>query len=221
MEDLLKKIAEYVEIGKAEKNSLYPPELKGENGASELTKEALDNGIDANTILKDALMVGMHRIGEKFSKGKAFIPNLLIAAKAMNAAMVHLKPYFDAGVTQHKGTMVIGTVKGDLHDIGKNLVKMVMEGNGWKVVDLGVDVSDSKFVSAVNENPGCFVGLSALLTTTMLNMEDVVKAVKSQNGNTKIFVGGAPLSQEFSDEIGADGYFHDPHSLVKHFEVTN
>ena len=134
----------------------------------------------------------------------------------MNAGMVYLKPFFESGEAMHKGTLVIGTVSGDLHDIGKNIVKMVMEGNGWKVVDLGVDVKPDKFLDAVTENPKCIVGLSALLTTTMMNMKEVVETVKAKHPSIPIYVGGAPLSQEFNDKIGADGFFHDPHGLVKH-----
>ena len=216
MDDILSKLAECIEKGKADINSSYPPEMKDEEGASELTKKALQMNISPNDILTKSLMVGMSKIGEQFSQGKAFIPNLLISAKAMNASMAHLKPFFDKGEVVHKGTLVIGTVSGDLHDIGKNLVKMVMEGDAWKVIDLGTDVSAEKFSAAVEENPECVVGLSALLTTTMLNMEDVIKSVKKINENTKVFVGGAPLSQEFSDKIGADGYFPDPHGLAEY-----
>jgi 5-methyltetrahydrofolate--homocysteine methyltransferase len=161
-------------------------------------------------------MIGMKNIGEKFSQGKAFIPDLLISSKAMNAAMVHLKPYFDSGEAKLKGTLVIGTVPGDLHDIGKNIVKMVMEGNGWKVVDLGTDTSESKFIAAVEENPDCIVGLSALLTTTMMNMEKIVKAIKEFKPEVKVFVGGAPLSDKYARSIKADGYFPDPQSLVNY-----
>ena len=218
---LLNKLAECIEIGKAELNSPYPPDLKGQQGASELTAEALKMGIPPLEILEKALMIGMKNIGEKFSQGKAFIPNLLISSKAMNAAMVHLKPYFDSGEAKMKGTLVIGTVTGDLHDIGKNIVKMVMEGNVWKVVDLGTNASEEKFISAVKENPDCIVGLSALLTTTMLNMENILKAVKEINPEIKVFVGGAPLSDQYSNSIGADGYFPDPQSLVDHLETIN
>ena len=218
---LLKQLSECVEIGKAELNSPYPPNLKGQKGASELTAEALEMGITPLEILEKALMIGMKNIGEKFSQGKAFIPNLLISSKAMNAAMVHLKPYFDSGEAKMKGTLVIGTVTGDLHDIGKNIVKMVMEGNGWKVVDLGTDASEEKFIAAVNENPECIVGLSALLTTTMLNMEKILKAIKEIKPEIKVFVGGAPLSTQYANSIGADGYFPDPQSLVDHLETIN
>ena len=216
MNDLLEKIAELVERGKVDINSQYPQDLKGQGGVNELTQQALQESINPNDILKKGFMDGMSKIGDKFSEGKAFIPELLMSAKAMNAGMVHLKPYFESGEATHKGTMVIGTVLGDMHDIGKNIVKMVMEGNGWKVVDLGVDVRPDRFLEAVNDNPDCIVGMSALLTTTMLNMKDVISVVKSKYPQTKIYVGGAPLSQEFSDQIGATGFFHDPHGLVKH-----
>ncbi|MBL1215656.1 MAG: corrinoid protein [Ignavibacteriae bacterium] len=219
--NLLSKLTECIEIGKAELDSPYPPNLKGEKGASEYTAEALALGIPPLEILEKSLMVGMKNIGDKFSQGKAFIPNLLISSKAMKAAMVHLKPYFDSGAAKMKGTLVIGTVTGDLHDIGKNIVKMVMEGNGWKVIDLGTDTSEEKFIAAVKENPDCIVGLSALLTTTMLNMEKILNSVKEVNPKVKVFVGGAPLSEQFSNSIGADGYFHDPQSLVDYLENNN
>lgn len=214
MNDILAKLAVCIERGKADLNSPYPPDLKGQEGASELTRQALDAGISANDILKHSLMIGMHAVGERFSAGKAFIPDLLIAAKAMKASMEHLKPFFESGEAQHKGVFVIGTVKGDLHDIGKNIVRMVLEGDGWKVVDLGVDIPVEKFLAAVDKNPGCQVGLSALLTTTMINMEGIVGAVKTKYPQTPIYIGGAPVTTSFNDKIGADGYFPDPQQLV-------
>jgi 5-methyltetrahydrofolate--homocysteine methyltransferase len=220
MDDLLKRVALCIEKGKANKDAPYPPDMKGEDGASELTQQALEQSISPNDILQKALMVGMHNIGEKFSRGEAFIPELLISAKAMNAAMEHLKPYFESGEATHRGTVVIGTVSGDLHDIGKNIVRMVLEGAGWQVVDLGVDVSTEKFVGAVAEDPARIVGLSALLTTTMVHMEDTVKQIKQKHPQTQVYIGGAPVSHEFNDKIGADGYFPDPHSFVKHL-TTN
>jgi len=161
MEDLLKQLAVCIERGKVDKNAAYPPDMKDQEGASELTAKLLEQGISANDILKKSLMVGMNGVGDRFSQGKAFIPDLLIAAKAMNAAMVHLKPYFESGEAKHRGTMILGTVSGDLHDIGKNIVRMVLEGDGWKVVDLGVDVSTDKFLTALDENPDAHVGMSA------------------------------------------------------------
>jgi methanogenic corrinoid protein MtbC1 len=216
MSTLLEKIAELVERGKVDINSPYPQDLKGQEGVDELTQKALKKSINPNEILQNGFMIGMGKIGDKFSEGKAFIPELLMSAKAMNAGMVHLKPFFESGEAMHKGTMVIGTVSGDLHDIGKNIVKMVMEGNGWKVVDLGVDVKPDKFLAAVEDNPGSILGMSALLTTTMMNMADVVNVIKEKSPDTPIYVGGAALSQEFSDKIGATGFFHDPHGLIKY-----
>ncbi len=221
MEELLEKIAICVEKGKMDIKSPYPPDMKGEEGAYELTKQALDQNIPPDDILKKSLMVGMSRIGEKFSNGQAFVPNLLLAAKAMNSAMEHLNPFFASGEVHHKGKFVLGTVKGDLHDIGKNLVKMVMKGGGWDVIDLGVDVGPDKFLEAAKENPGCVVGMSALLTTTMMNMEEVVKVLREHDADIQIFVGGAPLSTQFSENIGANGYFADPHSFTKHFPSAN
>ena len=216
--NLLDRLALCIERGKVDKKSAYPPDMKEQDGASELTESALQNGISAGDILSLALMKGMQKIGDKFGKGQAYIPDLLIAAKAMYAAMEHLKPYFDSGEVQHKGALILGTVAGDMHDIGKNLLKMVMEGNGWEVIDLGTDVSADKFLAALKENPQSMVGLSALLTTTMLNMDPITSSIKKAYPQTKVFVGGAPLSQDFNDKIGADGYFASPQALVHYLD---
>jgi len=216
MEELLNKLAVAIERGKVNFKSPYPPDLKGMEGADELTKQAIDNSISPNKILNDALMVGMKRIGDKFEKGKAFIPDMLIAAKAMNAAMVHLKPFFESGDVELKGDFIIGTVAGDLHDIGKNIVRMVLTGSGWNVIDLGSDVKANQFIDALGEYPEAHVGMSALLTTTMIQMEVITNEIKKVYPNTKVFVGGAPLSQEFSEKIGSDGYFPDPNKLSKY-----
>jgi len=216
MSELLKQLAICVEKGKATKDSPYPPDLKDQDGTSEITIQLLENGCTPNEILKEGLMVGMQTIGDRFSAGKAYIPELLIAAKAMNASMEHLKPYFDNGDVKHKGTMIIGTVTGDLHDIGKNLVRMVLEGDGWKVIDLGTDVDSEKYIAALEENPGAGVGMSALLTTTMINMKTIASDIKEKYPNTKIYIGGAPVTSEYNDSIGCDGYFVDPYGLAKH-----
>jgi 5-methyltetrahydrofolate--homocysteine methyltransferase len=218
MEDLLNQIANCIEKGKSDLNSPFPPEMKGLEGAYELTRKALDSNIHPEVILKKAFMVGMTNIGEKFEKGIAFIPNLLLSAKAMNTAMEHLQPYFDSGEAKLKGTLVIGTVKGDLHDIGKNIVKMVMKGDGWNVIDLGVRVESEKFMDEIKNHEECIVGLSALLTTTMMNMEGIIKDIKNESTGTEVFVGGAALSNQFAESIGADGFFPDPHSFAKHFQ---
>jgi methanogenic corrinoid protein MtbC1 len=194
--------------------------MEGEDGVDELVSKALADGVDPNEVLNQGLMVGMSRVGEQFSRNEVFVPELLMAARAMSAGMAHLKPHFDSGAAKRKGTFVVGTVTGDLHDIGKNLVRMVVEGGGWKVVDLGVDTSVEKFVGAVKENPGCAVGLSTLLTTTMGNMGDTVKAIREVAPDTKILVGGAPLTQEFCDTIGADNYSKDPQLALEYLAAT-
>lgn len=208
-QELLQMLSECVELGKINKASPYPPQMKGQDGADELTREALDNGKSAEEVL-EALVVGMGVIGDKFSAGKAYVPNMLMAAKAMSAGMIHLKPYFTSGEVKRKGTFVIGTVFGDLHDIGKNLVAMTVEGSGWEVIDLGVDVKSNKFIETIETYPDCVVGLSALLTTTMGNMETVVKEIRTKYPDKAIIIGGAPLTQEFSDKIGATGYSSSP-----------
>ena len=216
MQELLEKLAFAIERGKVNLASPFPPDLKGQPGADELTKQAVDEGVSPNVILNDALMIGMRKIGDKFEQGKAFIPDMLIAAKAMNAAMVHLRPFFESGDVEMKGDFIIGTVAGDLHDIGKNIVRMVLTGAGWNVIDLGSDVKAEKFVETLKEYPKALVGMSALLTTTMMQMETTTKAIKEVSPDTKVFVGGAPLSQEYSDKIGADGYFPDPNKFAKY-----
>ncbi|MEE9430462.1 MAG: cobalamin-dependent protein [Melioribacteraceae bacterium] len=216
MSELLEQLAICIERGKVNLASPFPPDLKGQEGADELTKRAVETKVPPNDILNKGLMIGMQRVGDKFESGKAFIPDMLIAAKAMNAAMVHLKPFFDSGEAELKGDFILGTVAGDLHDIGKNIIRMVLTGGGWNVIDLGTDVSAEKFVETLKEYPNAHVGMSALLTTTMMQMEVTTKAIREVSPDTKVYVGGAPLSQEFSDKIGADGYFPDPNKFIKH-----
>ncbi len=213
MNELVDKIAICIERGKVNLASPYPKDMKGQEGADELAKQALAAGAGPDAIL-GACNDGMQRIGAKFGRGEAFVPELLMAAKAMNAVMVHLKPFFQSGTVKPKGKFVLGTVAGDLHDIGKNLVSMVVAGNGWEVLDLGVDVKSPKFLDTIRANPGCIVGLSALLTTTMGNMAATVKDIKAQFPSTVVIVGGAPLSAEAAAQMGADGYAHDPQAAA-------
>jgi methylmalonyl-CoA mutase cobalamin-binding domain/chain len=220
MNEIIQRIAMCLERGKVNRDSPYPPDLKGEDGAHELTRRALDEGISAETVLAEGLIVGMTRVGRKYSDGKAFVPDLLMAAKAMKAAMAHLKPYFDSGQAHHRGTFAIGTVEGDLHDIGKNLVAMMLEGGGYKVIDLGVNVTPAQFVQAVKDNPGCSVGLSALLTTTMVNMEKIIKAIHEVSPNTPILVGGAPVTDDFARRISATAYAPDPQGALDYLSAA-
>jgi methanogenic corrinoid protein MtbC1 len=213
MNERIEKIGLCVERGKVNKSVPFPADMKGLDGADELTRQALESGVGPDAILQ-ACNEGMRRIGEKFGRNEVFVPDLLMAAKAMNAVMAHLLPFFKSGTVKSKGHFVIGTVAGDLHDIGKNLVKMVVEGNGWEVVDLGVDVKTEKFIDSIERHPGCFVGLSALLTTTMANMAKTVKEIKTKFPDTIVIVGGAPLSMKAAVEMSANGYAPDPQSAV-------
>lgn len=191
--------------------------IRGDNVKSkEIAQKLVDQGIDPGEILNEGLVPGMDVVGRKFKANEMYIPEVLIAARAMHAAMDVLKPLLTETGAPTKGTVVLGTVQGDLHDIGKNLVGMMLEGAGFTVVDLGVDVPPEKFVEEVKKNKAQLLGLSALLTTTMPAMKDVIEAIRA-NGEakgTRVMVGGAPLTQEYADSIGADGYAPDASSAV-------
>ena len=174
-----------------------------------IVQEAIDEGNSANDIL-DTMIEAMGTVGDKFSSGELFVPEMLIAAKAMSKGVEVLKPLLAAEDTKSLGTCVIGTVAGDLHDIGKNLVTMMIESAGFTVVDLGVDVSVDQFIEATKENDNVkIVALSALLTTTMPALKETVKKLKENSDAYKVIVGGAPISKEFAEEIGADGFAPD------------
>ncbi|MDX1413648.1 MAG: corrinoid protein [Candidatus Promineifilaceae bacterium] len=172
---------------------------------------ALEQGVDPSKILNEGLILPMREVGDRFESGEFFVPEMLIAARAMEAGLDILRPYLLESGVEPVGTAVIGTVRGDLHDIGKNLVGMMLEGAGFKVVDLGTDVSPQQFVDTVLEIKPQILGMSALLTTTMMAMKDTVEAISklSIRDQVKILVGGAPVTQEFADEIGADGFARD------------
>jgi methanogenic corrinoid protein MtbC1 len=213
MEDILKQLTTCIEFGKINKYSPFPPDMKGQDGADELTHQALQGDIQPDDILQ-ALVDGMQIVGKKFSENKIFVPQMLMSAKAMSAAMVHIKPHFESGLAKRKGTFIIGTVQGDLHDIGKNLVSMMVEGNGFEVIDLGVDVKPERFLTEIEKKPDSFVGLSALLTTTMASMKKTVHLIKERFPDQVVCIGGAPVSQKFCDEINADFYSPDPQGAV-------
>ncbi len=179
------------------------------------TRAEIEGGTDIATILNEGLIAPMDVVGERFSAGDLFIPEMLKAAQVMKKGLEILKPHLTVGQSRSKGTVVIGTVKGDLHDIGKNLVSMMLEGAGFEVVDLGVDVSSERFVKIATEKNARVIGLSALLTTTMPAMDSTVKAVKEAGLAVKTIVGGAPVTQAFADTIGADGYSADAAGAVK------
>lgn len=214
MNDILVKLGECVEFGKINLASPYPPAMKGQPGADELTREALDSGVLPQLILNDALIPAMNRVGNKFTEGKIYVPQMLLSAKAMNQSMKHLKPFFQNGEIKRKGVFIIGTVSGDLHDIGKNLVGMMVEGAGWEVIDLGVDVAAEKYINALNQYPGAICGMSALLTTTMSNMQPMIATIREKHPAVKVVVGGAPLNATFALQIGADAYARDPQENI-------
>ncbi|MBM4079852.1 MAG: cobalamin-binding protein [Planctomycetes bacterium] len=184
--------------------------------ATKLTEQAINEGVPVKKILNEGLIAGMGVVGDRFKKNEFYVPEVLIAARAMNAAMTILEPHLAKAGVEPLAKVVIGTVKGDLHDIGKNLVAMMLKGGGFKVIDKGIDVAPEEYVKTAQAEGAKLVGLSALLTTTMPQMENVVKALKEAGlkGQVKVIIGGAPVTQSYADEIGADGYAPDAASAV-------
>ena len=201
---ILNEISSWLQQGRA-------PKVKA------CVQQALDEGISAEQILNEGLLDGMNIIGQKFKNNEVFVPEVLIAARAMSKGTEVLRPFLVQAGVEEKGTVIIGTVKGDLHDIGKNLVRMMMEGKGLKVIDLGVDVSVEQFMEAARENNAQIIACSALLTTTMGEMKSVVEAVEASElkGQVKVMVGGAPITQAFCDNIGADVFTADAASAAE------
>jgi 5-methyltetrahydrofolate--homocysteine methyltransferase len=191
--------------------------IAGDNVKSkEITQKLVDSGVSSSEILNEGLVPGMEVVGRQFKANEMYIPEVLIAARAMHAAMDIIKPMLSESGAKMKGTVIIGTVQGDLHDIGKNLVGMMLEGGGFSIIDVGVDVSAEKYVEEAKKSGAKLIGLSALLTTTMPVMKDVIALLKTDSitADVKVMVGGAPLTQEYSDSIGANGYAPDASSAV-------
>ena len=180
-----------------------------------LVEAALAEGTPAARILNEGLIPGMERLGELFKSNEVFIPEVLVAARAMNAGLAKLEPSLAKDGVQPRGVVVIGTVKGDLHDIGKNLVAMMLRGNGYRVVDLGVDVAPEKYLEAARADGAGAIALSALLTTTMVQMKNVVEAVEASGLRIPVIIGGAPVTREYADQIRARGYAPDAASAVE------
>ena len=203
MADVLQKIASKLYAGEADE-------------VAELVQQALNQGMDPNQVLQGGLIAGMDQVGKDFKAGDLFVPEVLIAARAMHAGMDVLRPLLAKSGVPSAGKYVIGTVKGDLRDIGKNLVKMMVEGAGFEVIDLGTDVAPERFVAAVREHQPQLVGLSALLTTTMMGMKTTVEALQEAGLRTsvKIMIGGAPVTDAFAKQIGADAYAPDAATAV-------
>ena len=202
----------------ADLNAISEALQKGKaNDVKEMVQAAIDEGVTARQVLEEGMMAGMDIVGRKFKNNEIYVPEVLIAARAMNAGIEILRPLLISEDVKPKGIVVIGTVKGDLHDIGKNLVKMMMEGKGFHVVDLGTDVSAEKFVSGAQENSADIICCSALLTTTMTEMKKVVEAADAAGirSSVRIMVGGAPVTQQYCDSISADAYTPDAASAAE------
>ena len=180
-----------------------------------MVSQAIDQGIPAAEILEKGLMAGMDVVGEKFKNNQVYVPEVLVAARAMNMGTALLKPLLSEGENRSVGKVCIGTVKGDLHDIGKNLVTLMLKNYGYDVIDLGKDVESQHILDTAREKQAAVIGLSALMTTTMTEMEHVVKMAKEQGITAKIIVGGAVVTEHFAREIGADGYSRDAREAVK------
>ena len=199
----------------ADLKALADAVIKGDQGtAVEITKSALEEGTAAKDVLDKGLIAGMDVVGDRFKNNEIYIPEVLIAARAMKMAMEILEPELVKAGVEPVGKFLIATVQGDLHDIGKNLVAMMLKGAGFEVIDLGVDISPEKFVEQVKAKGVQLVGMSALLTTTMPGMEKTIKALKQAGVSAKVMIGGAPITQGYADKIGADGYAADAASAV-------
>ena len=198
-------------------SEIYEAVLKGNrSGIAALTRKALEDGMEADAILNDCLMPGINRVGELFDSGRYFLPQLISGAEAMKLSIGILEPYLLKDNNREKlPVVVLATVKGDIHDIGKNLVALMLKNYGYRVIDLGKDVSKERIVEAAAEEGAQFIALSALMTTTMMRMKDVVELVKEKQLNVKVIIGGAVITQSFADEIGADGYSKDAADAVK------
>ncbi len=185
-------------------------------GVKELVQRAMDGGESAKALLQEALIPAMAEVGRMMKSGELFVPEVLVSARAMQGGLNVLKPQLAAADIQPAGRIALGTVKGDLHDIGKNLVAMMMEGAGFEVIDLGTDVAPERFVAAVTERGANIIGMSALLTTTMSNMKKTIEALKEAGvrDRVKVLIGGAPVTQRDAEQIGADGYAPDASSAV-------
>jgi 5-methyltetrahydrofolate--homocysteine methyltransferase len=204
MSDVLKQIVEVLYQGDNE-------------SVSSLTQKALDEGIEPGEVLKNGLLAGMEQVGVDFRAGDLFVPEVLISARAMHAGMDVLRPLLSESDMASSGKIVIGTVQGDMHDIGKNLVGMMLEGGGFEVIDIGIDLPPDKFVEVVKAERPNIVGMSALLTTTMQNMRHTIDALENAGlrEEVSVIIGGAPVTKEYADEIGADGYAPDAGSAVE------
>lgn len=219
MEGLLQEISDMIVRGRKDAQAPYPPDMAGQPGVKERVEETLAQGLEPIRIIREGLIPGMEIVGKKFTDGEYFLPDMLMSAQAMKAGMAILEPLLAGDKSSMRGTVILGTVKGDMHDIGKNLVGVLLEGGGFKTYDLGIDVSVERFVEMAVQYPDAVVGMSALLTTTRENMREVAEAIRQKGLKNKIIIGGAAVGRVFANEIQADGFSHNATEVVP--MVTN
>ncbi len=223
--DVLEKIKQSIIVGHTSADVPYPPELAGQHGVKERVEQALEQDLDPKSIIRDGMLPGMEIVGQKFSSGEYFLPDMLISAQTMKAGMKILEPLMAGQSIEIQGTVVLGTVKGDMHDIGKNLVGVMLEGGGFEVIDLGIDVPFENFAQSAIEHPGAILGLSALLTTTRENMRQTITTLREMGLDNKVIIGGAAVGKAFAEEIAADGFTRNASDVValvkKLLEIDN
>ena len=207
--NLIEEIKENVIRGHFDLNAKYPPDLAGKPGVKDLVQMAIDEKIPLSKVLNESLIAGMEMVGKKFSDGEYFVPDMLLSAQAMKFGMQILEPLLKGDESKKIGTVILGTVKGDMHDIGKNLVRMMLEGGGFEVIDVGINTPPEKFIKTAKKYPDAIIGMSALLTTTMENMRVSIETLRANGLKNKVIIGGAAASQKFADEIHADGFAKD------------
>ena len=212
---ILESIKHCVVQGHIDATSKFPKNMEGQEGVRELTKQAITDGVAVEDILMKGLIPAMTIVGQRYEKNEIFVPEMLFSAKAMKSGLELIKPFLLEGSDLILGKVIIGTVQGDLHDIGKNLVCMMLEGAGFEIVDLGINIPAPKFLEAAKNNPEALIGISALLTVTMKNMKGIIELLRANNLDNKVFIGGAPVTPAFAKEIGAEGYAKNANQAVK------
>jgi 5-methyltetrahydrofolate--homocysteine methyltransferase len=212
---ILESIKHCVVQGHIDATSKFPKNMAGQEGVRELTQQAITGGINVEDILTQGLIPAMAIVGQRYENNEIFVPEMLFSAKAMKSGLELIKPFLLEGSDLILGKVIVGTVQGDLHDIGKNLVCMMLEGAGFEIEDLGINIPAPKFLEAAKNNPKALIGMSALLTVTMKNMKGVIELLRANDLDNKVFIGGAPVTPAFAEEIGAEGYAKNANQAVK------
>ncbi len=212
---ILESIKHCVVQGHIDATSKFPKNMEGQEGVRELTQRAITEEVNVEDILTQGLIPAMTIVGQRYENNEIFVPEMLFSAKAMKSGLELIKPFLLEGSDLILGKVIIGTVQGDLHDIGKNLVRMMLEGAGFEIEDLGINIPAQKFLEAAKNNPKALIGMSALLTVTMKNMKGVIELLRANDLDNKVFIGGAPVTPAFAEEIGAEGYAKNANQAVK------